>query len=167
MACDGNCAKCPVQCGASKILEKINTSKLEEVKPDKPQNGKEQETMSEAIVKAAGCGAPKEPEEIRQNAAILQQAKAIEELKNIGCSTPLTTGIKTILHQAQWLAVIGILLAIAAIFIAWTAMRDLQGAISENAAIRQELRRIEEKAEDAKAEAVRGYNYVRKNKKHL
>ena len=46
-------------------------------------------------------------------------------------------------------------------------MRDLQGAISENAAIRQELRRIEEKAEDAKAEAVRGYNYVRKNKKYL
>ena len=72
-----------------------------------------------------------------------------------------------ILHQAQWLAVIGILLAIAAIFIAWTAMRDLQGVISENAAIRQELRRIEEKTEDAKAEAVRGYNYVRKNKKHL
>ena len=159
MACDGNCAKCPVQCGASKILEKIN-SNPEEVKPDKPQIEKEQKTMSEEIVKAAGCGAPKEPEEIRQNAAILQQAKVIEELKNIGCSTPLTTGIKTILHQAQWLAVIGILLSIAAIFIAWTAMR-------ENAAIRQELRRIEEKAEDAKAEAVRGYNYVRKNKKYL
>lgn len=71
MACDGNCAKCPVQCGASKILEKIN-SNPEEVKPDKPQIEKEQKTMSEEIVKAAGCGAPKDPEEIRQNAAILE-----------------------------------------------------------------------------------------------
>ena len=70
MACDGNCAKCPIQCGASKILEKINTSTPEEVKPDKPQIEKEQKTMSEEIVKAAGCGAPKEPEEIRQNAAM-------------------------------------------------------------------------------------------------
>lgn len=163
--CDGNCAKCPVQCGASKILDKLKSKP--ESDPDKPQNGKKQEIMSEEVVKVAGCGAPKEPEEIRQNAAILQQAKAIEALKNIGCSTPLTTGIKTILHQAQWLAIIGILLAIVAIFIAWTATRDLQGVISENAAIRQELRRIEEKAEDAQAEAVRGYNYVRKNKKYL
>lgn len=160
MACDGNCAKCPIQCGASKILEKIKKTEPQ------PQAEKEQEKMSD-VVKTAGCGAPSDVEDVRQNAAILQQAKAIEELKTIGCSTPLATGIKTILHQAQWLAVIGILLAIAAIFIAWTAMRDLQGAISENAAIRQELRRIEEKAEDAKAEAARGYNYVRKNKKYL
>ena len=154
--CDGNCAKCPVQCGASKIIQKIQEPKE-----------KEQQVMSEEIVKVAGCGAPKEPEEIRQNAAIIQHSKAMEELKALGSSTPLTTGIKTILHQAQWLSVIGILIAIAATFMAWTAMRDLQGVISETASLRQELRRIEEKAEDAKAEAVRGCNYVRKNKNDI
>lgn len=164
MACDGNCAKCPVQCGASKILEKIN-SKPEEVKPDKPQIEKEQEKMSNTknMVKAAGCGAPSDPEDIRQNAAIIAIVQELESMKNFGGSTPLSTGIKSSLHLAQCMAVIGILGAMAAAFMSWTALRDLQRMCADNAALREEIRRVEEKADAAKEKAMRSIECIREN----
>lgn len=164
MACDGNCAKCPVQCGASKILGKIN-SNPEEVKPDKPQIEKEQEKMSNTknMVKAAGCGAPSDPEDIRQNAAIIAIAQELESMKNFGGSTPLSTGIKSSLHLAQCMAVIGILGAMAAAFMSWTALRDLQRMCADNAALREEIRRVEEKADAAKEKAMRSIECIREN----
>lgn len=163
MACDGNCAKCPIQCGAAKILEKIKTDPEKEA--EKLQTKKEQEKMSNTknIVKAAGCGAPSDPEEIRQNAAILSIAKDLEEIKNFGGSTPLSTGIKSTLHQAQCMAVIGILGAMAAAFMSWTALRDLQRMCADNAALREEIRRVEEKADSAKEKAMRSIECIREN----
>ena len=159
MACDGNCEKCPLQCGASKLMDTINSEAETQVK-----NRKELENMnSKNIVKTAGCGAPTDPEDIRQNAAIIAMAQELEELKNFGGSTPLTTGIKSSLHQAQWMAVIGILVALAASFRSWPALRDLQRMCADNAALRQDIRRVEEKADTAKEKAMRTLECVREN----
>jgi hypothetical protein len=163
MACDGNCAKCPVQCGAAKILEKIKADPEKET--EKLQTKKEQEKMSNTknMVKAAGCGAPSDPEDIRQNAAIIAISQELEGMRNFGGSTPLSTGIKSSLHQAQCMAVIGILGAMAAAFMSWTALRDLQRMCADNAALREEIRRVEEKADAAKEKAMRSIECIREN----
>jgi hypothetical protein len=109
--CDGNCAKCKVQCGGlcNKIFEKITADSTTH-----PQLEKEQKEMSEEVVKVSGCGAPKEAEEVRQNAAILHLQGKIDAL---GVSTPLSIGIKAIAEISLAVAVSGVILSIIAIFL--------------------------------------------------
>lgn len=162
MACDGNCAKCPVQCGASKILEKINTSKPEEVKPDKPQNGKEQETMSEEIVKAAGCGAPKDPEEIRQNAAILHLAEKVEGL---GKGDAFTNSHKATMNITLALAISAMVLAGIAIGICLYLAKGISDA-DKNAACAVDLAtKASIRATAAEDRANKNFVYLRDMKR--
>jgi hypothetical protein len=109
--CDGNCAKCKVQCGGlcNKIFEKITADSATH-----PQQEKEQKEMSEEVVKVSGCGAPKEAEEIRQNAAIVHLQA---QMDNLGKSTPFAVGLKTIASFALALGVLGVVLSCVAIFL--------------------------------------------------
>ena len=61
------------------------------------------------------------------------------------------------------MAVIGILGAMAAAFMSWTALRDLQRMCADNAALSEEVRRVEEKADAAKAKAMRSIECIREN----
>ena len=61
--CNGDCSKCSLQCGSAKIFKVLEENKT--------TNEKEQRAMSEEMVKVSGCGSPKEVEEVRQNAAIV------------------------------------------------------------------------------------------------
>ena len=60
--CDGDCAKCPFQCGSAKIFKVLE---------DNITTKEKEQTMAEEMVKVSGCGSPKEVEEVRQNAAIV------------------------------------------------------------------------------------------------
>jgi hypothetical protein len=72
--CNFKCNECPKKCcGALRI-----TSILEADSETRKEQGK---MMSEEAVKVSGCGSPKEPEDIRQNAAILSIG---EKVKFIG-----------------------------------------------------------------------------------
>lgn len=64
-------------------------------------------------------------------------------------------------------SVIALIVSVCSLFIAWTAMRDNIALQKDITKAEYELKRIEQKAEDAKAEATRGYNYIRKNKSSL
>ena len=82
--CSGQCEKCPMKCGALTLEKLANNTK----------QGKEQSgmCMSGEAVKLSGCGSPKEPEEIRQNAAILNLTEKVK----IICKLSITGIILTV-----------------------------------------------------------------------
>ena len=86
--CDGKCNNCPIKCGISTLEEMAkDTGKRKE------QQGM---CMSGEAVKLSGCGSPKEPEEIRQNAAILsltEKVKIICKLSISGIILALAVGV--------------------------------------------------------------------------
>ena len=136
--CDGNCANCREQCPASKILR---IAAGEQNQKEKGEN-----TMSQAV---GGCHAGADEKIGRLD----ERSQFIVERNN----------------SCKLLCIVGFAATIASAFIAWPAMRDVQNMRVDLAALRestkQELRRIADKAEEAKAEAA--WNYIRKNKRAL
>lgn len=70
-------------------------------------------------------------------------------------------------NSCKWIGVIAMILSLGGLFIAWTALRDLDAVKDQVRNINSEIKRVETKAEEAKLEATRGYNYLRKNKRSL
>ena len=70
-------------------------------------------------------------------------------------------------NTCKMISVMALAIALAALFVAWTALRDLDAVKDRINSFKTEIDRVELKAEEAKAEATRGYNYVRKNKRSL
>ena len=70
-------------------------------------------------------------------------------------------------NTCKLLGIVALLVALAALFVAWTALRDLDAVKERLNSQNAEIKRIDAKADEAKADATRGYNYVRKNKRHL
>ena len=70
-------------------------------------------------------------------------------------------------NSCKWIGVIALLIALGGLFVAWTALRDLDAVKDQIRNINSEIKRVDIKAEDAKLEATRGYNYLRKNKRSL
>lgn len=68
-------------------------------------------------------------------------------------------------NSCKWIGVIALLVAVGGLFVAWTALRDLDAVKDQVRNINSEIKRVETKAEEAKLEATRGYNYLRKNKR--
>lgn len=114
------------------------SSKLNKLKP------KETETMSEGAI----------------NCKIGTEEKIVAVTKDAEFNQERNSSVKTI-------AIIALVVACVAAFVAWTAMRDLQAVYVQIEKQSQEIRRIDLKADSAKEEATRGYNYVRKNKSSL
>lgn len=123
MSCDGNCATCPIQCGASTL------SKLE-------ANKKETRTMSEAV---GGCHAGNEEKIGRLD----ERSQFATERNNVS---------KTI-------SIVAFVVAIIALFIAWTALRDNAATQKELSEFKANTDRIIEKADDAE----RAYTNARKS----
>ena len=138
--CTGDCANCGDQCPASKLL-RISAG-------EQNNNTKGENTMSQAV---GGCHAGAD-----EKIGRLDERSQFSIERNNSC---------------KLLCIVSLAAAIASAFIAWTAMRDVQNMRVDLAALResskQELLRISDKAEEAKAEATRGYNYIRKNKSAL
>lgn len=70
-------------------------------------------------------------------------------------------------NSCKWIGVIALLIALGGLFVAWTALRDLDAVKDQLRNINSEIKRVDIKADDAKLEATRGYNYLRKNKRSL
>ena len=121
--CDGNCATCPIQCGASTL------SKLE-------ANKKATREMSEAV---GGCHAGNEEKIGRLD----ERSQFATERNNVN---------KTI-------SIVAFVVAIIALFIAWTALRDNAATQKELSEFKANTERIIEKADDAE----RSYTNARKS----
>ena len=81
--CDGKCNNCPVKCGISTLEDMAKDTEKR-----KEQQGM---CMSGEAVKLSGCGSPKEPEEIRQNAAILSLAEKVKIICKLSISGIILT----------------------------------------------------------------------------
>ena len=113
--CDGNCDACPVQCSASKIIDKFK---------NKP---KEKQEMSEAV---GGCHAGNEEKIGRLD----ERSHFIVERNN----------------SCKWIGIIALLIALGGLFVAWTALRDLDAVKDQIKDLKYNQESLKSYAEDGR-----------------
>lgn len=158
--CDGNCAVCPIQCGKSKLLEHIEQVTKEPT----------EESMA-TVTNTSGCGAPKDVDNVKAAADIMKLSEENERLKKeierLGSSTPLSTGIKTMVYAIGFVAVVALVMAVYAMS-QTTKYGDVIAAANVAAAEAQKTASDAlQKAEAAEERAEKNFVYLRDMKRDL
>ncbi len=142
MSCNGDCNSCPIQCGSSKLINKLSSSKEDNTKEQKM----EEKSMSEAV---GGCHAQSD-----EKIGRLMEEKSMSEAVG-GCHAQSDEKIGRLDERnnfnvernigCKYLAITSLVVALVSLFVAWTAIRDivtLQSSISE---LKNKNRDIEER----------------------
>lgn len=165
-ACDGNCAVCPIQCAGRKIKEK-----LEEITHKTKENPTQQEETMATVTSTSGCGAPKDIDNVKAAADIQRLSEENERLKQeitrLGSSTPLSTGIKTMVYAIGFVAFVALIMAAYAL--AQTAKyAEAISAANITAAESQKIaNEAMRKASNAEDRAEKNFVYLRDMKRDL
>ena len=165
-ACDGNCAVCPFQCAGKKIQEK-----LEEITHKRKEKPTQQEETMATVTSTSGCGAPKDIDNVKAAADIQRLSEENERLKQeiarLGSSTPLSTGIKTMVYAIGFVAFVALIMAAYAL--AQTAKyAEAISAANITAAESQKIaNEAMRKAGNAEERAEKNFVYLRDMKRDL
>lgn len=123
------------------------------------------------VTSTSGCGAPKDVDNVKAAADIMKLSEENErlqkEIERLGGSTPLCTGIKTLVYVV---AVIGFIALCVSLYSVSRTAR--YGEIITNAGqtateAQKAAHEANQKAEDAEERARKNYDYLRDMKRDL
>lgn len=168
MACDGNCETCPLQCAGSKLKANLDAVMAS---PNKPNQPNQQEESMATVTSTSGCGAPKDIDNVKAAADIQRLTEENErlqkEIERLGGSTPLCTGIKTLVYAIGVLAFAAIIVSVYSVS-RTSKYGDVITTANKTAEEAQKLAGDAiRKAEDAEDRSNKNYDYLRDMKRDL
>lgn len=168
--CDGNCAACPIQCASRKIVKMMSgvTTSEEHDRANKEQTKSKGEQDMATVTSTSGCGAPKDLDNAKAAADIQKLAEENErlqrELERLGSSTPLSTGIKTVVYVIGMMAFFALAIAMYALSQTSQYADSISSANITSAEAQKTATDAVVKAEAAESRADKNYIYLRQIK---
>ena len=170
--CDGNCAACPIQCASRKIVKMMSgvTTSEEHDRTNKEPKSKGEKEMA-TVTSTSGCGAPKDVNNVKAAADIQKLAEENErlqrEIERLGSSTPLSTGIKTVVYVIGMMAFFALAIAMYALSQTSQYADSITSANITAAEAQKTATDAVVKAEAAESRADKNYVYLRDMKRDM